>query len=75
MKLAKSLDRLGTESAFAILAADQAIEQSNLIKNKISKDRIGVIVGSGVGGIGTFETQYKKLLKSPRFVSPFLYPQ
>ena len=70
----KELNKLDRFSAFAILAADQAIEQSNLIKNKISKDRIGVIVGSGVGGIGTFETQYKKLLKSPRFVSPFFIP-
>ena len=71
----KALNKLDRFSAFAILAADQAIEQSSLSDSKVSKDRIGVIIGSGVGGIGTFEKQYKKLLKSPRFVSPFLYHQ
>ena len=70
----KELNKLDRFSAFAILAADQAIEQSLIVNSKISKDRIGVIIGSGVGGIGTFETQYKKLLKSPRFVSPFFIP-
>ena len=58
----------------SIMLADQAIKQSLIVNSKISKDRIGVIIGSGVGGIGTFETQYKKLLKSPRFVSPFFIP-
>ena len=70
----KELNKLDRFSAFAILAADQAIKQSLLINSKVSVDRIGVIIGSGVGGIGTFETQYKKLLKSPRFVSPFFIP-
>jgi len=70
----KELNKLDRFSAFAILAADQAIKQSLLINSKVSVDRIGVIIGSGVGGIGTFETQYKKLLKNPRFVSPFFIP-
>ena len=70
----KELNKLDRFSAFAILAADQAIKQSLLINSKVSVDRIGVIIGSGVGGIGTFEKQYKKLLKSPRFVSPFFIP-
>jgi len=70
----KELNKLDRFSAFAILAADQAIKQSLIINSKVSVDRIGVIIGSGVGGIGTFETQYKKLLKNPRFVSPFFIP-
>ena len=41
---------------------------------RIPKDRIGVIVGSGIGGISTFEKQHSKLLKNPRFVSPFFIP-
>ena len=40
----------------------------------VSNSRVGVIVGSGIGGIGTFESQHKKLLKNPRYVSPFFIP-
>ncbi|MDB4126182.1 beta-ketoacyl-ACP synthase II [Candidatus Marinimicrobia bacterium] len=70
----KELNKLDRFSIYAIVAAKQAIEQSCLLKSNIDKDRVGVIVGSGIGGIATFEKQYKKLLKSPRFVSPFFIP-
>ena len=70
----KELNKLDRFSSFALIAADQAIHQSELLKSNFSNDRIGVIVGSGIGGIGTFETQHKKLLKNPRFVSPFFIP-
>ncbi len=70
----KELNKLDRFSAFAILAADQAIKQSNIENSKYKNDRIGVIVGSGIGGISTFEAQHKKLLKNPRFVSPFFIP-
>ena len=70
----KELNKLDRFSTFAIIAADQAIKQSRIINDNVSKDRIGVIVGSGVGGISTFEKQHSKLLKSPRFVSPFFIP-
>ena len=70
----KELNKLDRFSIYAIVAANQAIEQSCLLESNIDKDRVGVIVGSGIGGIATFEKQYKKLLKSPRFVSPFFIP-
>ena len=70
----KELNKLDRFSTFAIIAADQAINQSKIINDNVPKDRIGVIVGSGVGGISTFEKQHSKLLKSPRFVSPFFIP-
>ncbi len=70
----KELNKLDRFSSFALIAADQAIYQSKLLESDFSKDRVGVIVGSGIGGIGTFETQHKKLLKNPRFVSPFFIP-
>ena len=70
----KELNKLDRFSIYAIVAAKQAIEQSSLLESNIDKDRVGVIVGSGIGGIATFEKQYKKLLKSPRFVSPFFIP-
>ncbi len=70
----KELNKLDRFSSFALIAADQAIYQSKLLESDFSKDRVGVIVGSGIGGIGTFEKQHKKLLKNPRFVSPFFIP-
>ena len=70
----KELNKLDRFSSFALIAAEQAINQSKLLKSNFSNDRVGVIVGSGIGGIGTFETQHKKLLKNPRFVSPFFIP-
>ena len=70
----KELNKLDRFSCFAILAADQAIKQSEIMNSNTSSDRIGVIVGSGIGGISTFESQHKKLLKNPRFVSPFFIP-
>tara|TARA_B100002052_G_scaffold259116_1_gene251484 strand:- start:3001 stop:4227 length:1227 start_codon:yes stop_codon:yes gene_type:complete len=70
----KEKNKLDRFSAFAIIAADQAIAQSKLDSQNLNKERIGVIVGSGIGGISTFEKQHKKLIKNPRFVSPFFIP-
>jgi len=70
----KELNKLDRFSTFAIIAADQAIKQSRIINDNVLKERIGVIVGSGIGGISTFEKQHSKLLKNPRFVSPFFIP-
>jgi len=70
----KELNKQDRFSSFAIIASDQAISQSGLLSYNFSKDRVGVIIGSGIGGIETFENQHKKLLKNPRFVSPFFIP-
>tara|TARA_B100000941_G_C28484050_1_gene543922 strand:+ start:165 stop:1394 length:1230 start_codon:yes stop_codon:yes gene_type:complete len=70
----KELNKLDRFTAFALVAAEQAITQSNINNKNTSSSRIGVIVGSGIGGIGTFESQHKKLLKNPRYVSPFFIP-
>tara|TARA_B100001287_G_scaffold240295_1_gene214628 strand:- start:1904 stop:3133 length:1230 start_codon:yes stop_codon:yes gene_type:complete len=70
----KELNKLDRFTAFALVAAEQAITQSNVNNKNCSSSRIGVIVGSGIGGIGTFESQHKKLLKNPRYVSPFFIP-
>ena len=70
----KELNKLDRFSSFALIASDQAIRQSKLLDSNFSNDRVGVVVGSGIGGIGTFESQHKKLLKNPRFVSPFFIP-
>jgi 3-oxoacyl-[acyl-carrier-protein] synthase II len=59
----------------AIGAARQAVEAARLDIPSLDADRIGVIVGSGIGGIETFETQHQILLeRGPDRVSPFFIP-
>ena len=69
----KELNKIDRFTAFSIIAADEAIKNSNL-NNKINKNNIGVIIGSGIGGINTLETQHKRLLKHPKKVSPYFIP-
>ena len=53
-------------------AAKQAVKDAGLDMTKEDADRVGVIVGSGIGGMSTFETQYATLReRGPRKVSPF----
>ncbi len=59
---------------FAVAAAQQAIEESG-IEGTVDPERFGVFFGTGIGGIGTFETEHTKLLeKGPRRVSPLFVP-
>lgn len=58
---------------FAMASAVQAMEDSGL--TDIDPDRLGVYIGSGIGGIGTFYTECEKLINGgPRKVSPFFIP-
>lgn len=60
---------------YAIAAAKEAWEQSGLEAAKMDPQRIGVMVGSGIGGITTFERQFQAYLeKGPRRISPFFVP-
>ncbi|HDQ25167.1 MAG TPA: beta-ketoacyl-[acyl-carrier-protein] synthase II [bacterium] len=60
---------------YALKTAKEAIEMSKLDLNSIDKDRVAVIVGSGIGGLNVMEEQTKILLeKGPGRVSPFLIP-
>ena len=64
-------------SQFGIIAADEAIINSNLRLDKINKNRVGVIWGSGVGGIETFQNElinFAENGKNPRF-NPFFIPK
>jgi 3-oxoacyl-[acyl-carrier-protein] synthase II len=71
-KDAKRADRF---SQFAIAASREAIEHAKLSTGDIDPNRIGVLIGSGIGGIETFETQHQALLeKGPGRVSPFFVP-
>jgi beta-ketoacyl-acyl-carrier-protein synthase II len=59
---------------YAVAAATQALNQAG-VKNAVDPNRFGVIVGSGIGGISTFEDQHRILLeKGPNRVSPFFIP-
>ncbi|MDQ8181840.1 beta-ketoacyl-ACP synthase II [Pelagicoccus sp. SDUM812005] len=60
---------------FAFAAAKEAVEQSGLEFDKEDPERIGVFVGSGIGGMDTMEKNAQKLIEGgPRKVSPFLIP-
>ena len=58
----------------AVAAAQQAVAESG-IEGKVEPERFGVLFGTGIGGISTFEKEYGKLLeKGPRRVSPLFIP-
>lgn len=60
---------------FGFIAAKQAFKDSGLDMTNEDGDRVGVIIGSGIGGMKTYEDQLKNLFeKGPRKVSPFTIP-
>lgn len=71
-KEARRMDRF---VQLAIAASDEAVKSAGLCINDENRDRIGVVVGCGVGGLTTWEREYRTLLeKGPDRVSPFLIP-
>lgn len=59
---------------YALCAAAQAVEESGFL-SKINPDKVGVYVGSGIGGIATFISECEKLIeKGPSRISPFFIP-
>jgi 3-oxoacyl-[acyl-carrier-protein] synthase II len=60
---------------FGFVAAKQAVADSGLDPAKEDGDRIGVVIGSGIGGMYTYESQCKVMAeRGPRRVSPFTIP-
>jgi|UniRef100_UPI00404AFB4C 3-oxoacyl-[acyl-carrier-protein] synthase II len=60
---------------FGFVASKQAVKDSGLNVTSENGDRIGVMIGSGIGGMHTYETQLKTLWeRGPRKVSPFTIP-
>ncbi len=71
----KEARRLDRYSIFAMVAAMQAMEDSGVDLDSIDRDRAGVIVGSGIGGMQTMEDQFSTLFqKGARRISPFFVP-
>jgi 3-oxoacyl-[acyl-carrier-protein] synthase II len=60
---------------FGFVAARQAVADAGLSMASEDGDRVGVMIGSGIGGMHTYETQLKNLFdRGPRKVSPFTIP-
>jgi len=60
---------------YAIAGTSKAVAQAGIQDGNVDPDRYGVVIGSGIGGIATFEDQHKNLMeKGPSRVSPFFIP-
>jgi 3-oxoacyl-[acyl-carrier-protein] synthase II len=73
----KEARKLDPFSQYAMVAADEAIKDSNLPLAELNNDRVGVIWGSGIGGLYTFQEEVLSFAKgdgTPRF-NPFFIPK
>ncbi len=71
-KEARRMDRF---AQFAVAAAEQAVQDAGLDMDKVERERVGVYVGSGIGGIDTLIEQQTNLFnRGPERISPLLVP-
>ncbi|MFQ5922015.1 MAG: beta-ketoacyl-ACP synthase II [Anaerolineales bacterium] len=71
-KLARRLDRV---TQMTVVATKHALEHAKFKITEGNRDRIGAIIGTGIGGISTMIEQVKRYLdKGPRWISPFTVP-
>lgn len=71
-KEARKMDRF---THYGLAASIMAVEDAKLVIDETNANRVGVWLGSGIGGMETFEQQYTNLItKGPRRVSPFFVP-
>lgn len=72
----KEARRMGRFTQFAVAASKMAVQDAGIVIGKdVSAERVGVWVGSGIGGLDEFEVQHKRFLdKGPRRVNPFTIP-
>ena len=71
----KDARRADRYAQLAVAASKMALEDSGLDPEKVQRDRVGVIVGSGIGGLSTLESQHRVYLsRGPGRVSPFVIP-
>ena len=73
-KEARKMDRF---AQFALIASDEAVKDAGISKDNVDVDRVGVILGSGIGGLITFQeevTNYANGDGTPRF-NPFFIPK
>jgi 3-oxoacyl-[acyl-carrier-protein] synthase II len=71
----KEVKKSDTFIHYAVVAAQMAFDDAALDRGGIDGDRIGVIVGSGIGGLPLIEEMHRKLLeRGPSRISPFFIP-
>ena len=71
----KELKKMDRFTQFAMVASKLAVADSELDLNNIDGNRMGTVIGTGIGGVETIEAQHKNLLeKGNRRVSPFFIP-
>ncbi|MCS7004954.1 MAG: beta-ketoacyl-ACP synthase II [Cytophagales bacterium] len=73
----KEIRKMDPVVHYALITADEAMKMSGLDLEKINKERVGVIWGSGIGGITTFQQEVLEFAKgdgTPRF-NPFFVPK
>jgi len=71
----KEVRRTDLSEQYAVVASQMALDDSGIDLKSVDPFRAGVVIASGIGGIGTFEKQHETLLKSgPGRVSPFFIP-
>ncbi|WP_333886653.1 beta-ketoacyl-ACP synthase II [Clostridium sp.] len=71
----REVRRLDKFSQFAMVSAEEALKDSGLDLDTLDKYRFGVLVGSGIGGIGTIEKEHITLMeKGPSRVRPIFIP-
>jgi 3-oxoacyl-[acyl-carrier-protein] synthase II len=71
----KEARKMDLFTQYAVAAAEMAVADAKLSINDSNRDDVGVWIGSGIGGMQTWEDQHTKFLeKGPRRVSPFFVP-
>lgn len=71
----KEVRRNDRYTQFAMAASRYAVRDANIDLESLDKDRFGVVIGSGIGGMETIENQSFTLFeKGPRKISPFMIP-
>ncbi len=71
----KEVKKMDPFIQYAIAAADFAVKSSGLVINGENGPRVGVNIGSGIGGFSTIENEHTELMKGgPRRISPFFIP-
>ena len=73
--LPKDARKMELFTQYAVVSAHEAVTSAQLEQDSLDRQRVGVIVGSGIGGMNVFEEQHSKLIASgPRRISPFFVP-
>lgn len=71
----KEARRMDLFTQYALAAAEKAIQHAAINFDNVDKERVGVIVSSGIGGMDTFEKQSRTLIeRGPSRISPFFIP-